>query len=364
MLLSNAEVPDTRQQQGAISDDTQNKIAAQLEQQFGIVNPLDELLSPVNTEGLLSSEPLVLQLPVESEMAGKLDDVNLQGAEFGEGIIAFEEQLSRTGRESLHAGYVASLEGIYALGEAPAIGGPGITLGEGIAYNYFAAAVHEGVFVVGNTLLFGTPGMVGDAMGVDTSTPQLSYLVSLGYDGIERHTGIERSTVEGVVGFVDTALMFRDAKDLGAVAMDIFRRPGGGTDILSGVFGTSPTQGGNPQWSMVGSSGDVRPYEVGPANVLYSRSVPGDGLDIHHAGQAHPMQQLVPEYNRQNAPAIALPHGEHVQIPTVRGSVNGTARDQLAKDIIDLRNNTGAPNTSLQELIQLNKDMYPESFTK
>jgi len=76
------------------------------------------------------------------------------------------------------------------------------------------------------------------------------------------------------------------------------------------------------------------------------------------------MEQLVPGYDRATGPAITVPRSEHVNIPTVRGPVTGTPRDQLAKDIWDLRNNTNAPNSSLQELINLNKTMYPNSFIK
>ena len=112
------------------------------------------------------------------------------------------------------------------------------------------------------------------------------------------------------------------------------------------------------------AKGPVKPYEVGTADDLWARSVKGDGMDVHHAGQAHPMEQLVPGYDRAKGPAITVPRGEHVTIPTVRGPVSGTPRSQLSKDIWDLRNNTNAPNSNLQELIDLNKTMYPNSFKK
>jgi hypothetical protein len=112
------------------------------------------------------------------------------------------------------------------------------------------------------------------------------------------------------------------------------------------------------------AKGAVKPYEVGMADNLWARSVKGDGLDVHHAGQAHPMEQLVPGYDRATGPAITVPRREHVTIPTVRGPVSGTPRSQLSKDIWDLRNNTNAPNSRLQELIDLNKTMYPNSFKK
>lgn len=110
--------------------------------------------------------------------------------------------------------------------------------------------------------------------------------------------------------------------------------------------------------------GSVSPYEVGRANDLRARSAVGDELDVHHAGQAHAMEQLVPGYGRATGPAITVPRAEHVQIPTVRGPVSGSARDQLAKDIRDLRNHTNAPNSSLQELIEFNRKEFPGAFQK
>ncbi len=108
----------------------------------------------------------------------------------------------------------------------------------------------------------------------------------------------------------------------------------------------------------------VRAYEVGTADRLLARSVAGDGLDIHHVAQAHPMEQIATGYSRARAPAIALPAAEHALIPTVRGSFTGSARSQLAKDIMDLRDYTNAPRSSLQNLIRLNKIMHPVSFAK
>lgn len=105
-------------------------------------------------------------------------------------------------------------------------------------------------------------------------------------------------------------------------------------------------------------------YEVGAYNELKANSLKGDMLDIHHAGQANPMGQVIPNYNRTTAPSISLPANEHQMIPTQKGVYEGAARDQLAKDIRDLRNYTNAPNSALQDLIRLNKEMYPNSFGK
>jgi hypothetical protein len=108
----------------------------------------------------------------------------------------------------------------------------------------------------------------------------------------------------------------------------------------------------------------LTPYEVGRFKDLQSRSSVGDGLDLHHAGQAHAMKQVVPGYNRAAGPSIALPRPEHALVPNQRGTVSMSARDLLARDIRNLRNHTNAPNSSLQRLIKLNKEAFPEAFKK
>lgn len=90
----------------------------------------------------------------------------------------------------------------------------------------------------------------------------------------------------------------------------------------------------------------------------------GDELDMHHAGQAHQVEQVVSDYDRASGPAITVPRAEHVQIPTVRGPVSGSARDKSAEGIRDFRNYTDAPNSSLQEPIELNRTQFPESFRR
>jgi hypothetical protein len=110
-----------------------------------------------------------------------------------------------------------------------------------------------------------------------------------------------------------------------------------------------------------GSSDPVKPYETGPYNDLSRRSS-GDGLDIHHAPQAHPASQVVPGYNTYTAPTIALPHAEHIAIPTIRGPYGGSPRDLLARDIRNLRNYTNAPNSALLDLIRLARQTYPGVF--
>ncbi|MDG6896204.1 hypothetical protein A6A20_11400 [Volucribacter amazonae] len=85
---------------------------------------------------------------------------------------------------------------------------------------------------------------------------------------------------------------------------------------------------------------------------------------MHHVVQAHPGNQVIPNYNRNTAPAIAIPRKEHREIPTIKGKYSGSPRELLAKDIKDLRKYTKAPNSKIKELINLNKKMYPHSFKK
>lgn len=109
---------------------------------------------------------------------------------------------------------------------------------------------------------------------------------------------------------------------------------------------------------------NVSKYEVGTFDVLQRKSVVGDGLDIHHAMQKNPAKQIIEGYNPATAPSIAVPRAEHAAIPTLKGQYTGSARSLLAKDVMDMRKNTFASNSSLIELIQLNKQMYPSAFIK
>lgn len=104
----------------------------------------------------------------------------------------------------------------------------------------------------------------------------------------------------------------------------------------------------------------TKAYDVGPANQLRANSAKGDGLDIHHAPQSHPASQVIDGFDSKTAPSIALPAGEHRAIPTMRGEFNGSARDLLAKDVRDLRANTNALNSALQNLVKQSKEQFPE----
>jgi len=76
------------------------------------------------------------------------------------------------------------------------------------------------------------------------------------------------------------------------------------------------------------------------------------------------MKQVIPNYDRNLAPAIALPDYEHKLIPVLKGIHDGLPRDLLANDIKNLKKFTETPNENLKKLINLNKQTYPEFFSK
>ncbi len=108
-------------------------------------------------------------------------------------------------------------------------------------------------------------------------------------------------------------------------------------------------------------------YSVGPYNELRG-AVPG--LDAHHVGQKALMKRFIPSYDASTAPTILVPKVGH----TIRGpsgivsrSANGisNARGLVARDIRELRRvYSDIPNSRLQQLIRMNKEMYPSHFVK
>lgn len=120
-------------------------------------------------------------------------------------------------------------------------------------------------------------------------------------------------------------------------------------------------QGGS---SAPARTGAVQAYEFETADALRARFLAGDALDIYHVGQARPLEELIPGYNRATGPAIVIPEQLHRAIPSIRGATNLTPRQILANDIRNLRNFTDAPNSSLWDLIELNKQTYPGAFGK
>jgi len=187
--------------------------------------------------------------------------------------------------------------------------------------------------------------VLSENVAAETSRPRGSFAAHA-----ERDMAIQQEVAQ------ETAAAQGEAAPAGLADVPAQRYPRGPFDVPADS--TSPANAG------LSPSGPVKPYEVGPCDNLKARSVPGDKLDIHHAAQAHPMEQVVPGYDRSTAPTIAVPRAEHSQIPNIRGPYQGAPRELLARDIRNLRNFTNAPNRSLQELIELNKNSFPEAFSK
>ncbi|MED4172384.1 T7SS effector LXG polymorphic toxin [Halalkalibacterium halodurans] len=91
-----------------------------------------------------------------------------------------------------------------------------------------------------------------------------------------------------------------------------------------------------------------------------------EGLDAHHVGQKALMKKLIENYDYRTAPAINVPKvGHTINGPNgiVSRSTRGieTPRQLLARDVLELRRvYDDIPNSALRELIELNKQMYPE----
>jgi hypothetical protein len=90
------------------------------------------------------------------------------------------------------------------------------------------------------------------------------------------------------------------------------------------------------------------------------------GLDAHHAGQSAAMKKVVPGYDHGTAPTILVPKvGHTIKGPNgiVSRSTAGldNARDIVARDINELRRvYPDVPIAKLQELIEMNKRLYPQ----
>jgi RHS repeat-associated protein len=108
----------------------------------------------------------------------------------------------------------------------------------------------------------------------------------------------------------------------------------------------------------------VEPYEVGRVDDLLNRSVPGDGLDIHHFPQKHPAGQVIPGYDPDIGPGMAVPESMHRKMPRQMGNYTGTARDLGARGLQNLRKYTDAPNSALQKLLSMVRELYPGALDK
>jgi hypothetical protein len=113
------------------------------------------------------------------------------------------------------------------------------------------------------------------------------------------------------------------------------------------------------------AKGGSRVFEVGSYNTLKGVEA---GLEAHHVGQRALMKKFVPGYNANTAPSILVPKQGHTLGSGVlsRGTSGfSNARQVLARDIFELRRvYPNVPNSSLQQIIQMNKTMYPGAFIK
>lgn len=118
-----------------------------------------------------------------------------------------------------------------------------------------------------------------------------------------------------------------------------------------------------PKFGVVEKGGSSL-WKVGSCNSLKGTEA---GLEAHHVGQRALMRKLVPNYNPNNAPAILVPREGHTIGSGVlsRGAGITNARQVVARDIFELRRvYPNVPNSSLQQLIEMNKRMYPGAFNK
>ncbi|WP_077867228.1 hypothetical protein [Clostridium saccharobutylicum] len=103
-------------------------------------------------------------------------------------------------------------------------------------------------------------------------------------------------------------------------------------------------------------------YQVG----VYDEIKGAEGLDAHHAEQKAVMKKLVKDYDMYTALCINVPKIGHTIKGTngiVSRSTKGmtSARQLLVRDTKELRRGyPDIPNSKLQELIDMNKKLYPE----
>ncbi|WP_206606756.1 RHS repeat domain-containing protein, partial [Chryseobacterium flavum] len=110
-------------------------------------------------------------------------------------------------------------------------------------------------------------------------------------------------------------------------------------------------------------------WKVGPYNELRGVET---GLDAHHVGQSAVMKKLVTDFEHNTGPSILVPAVGHrfkgpngIVSRNTKGFEN--ARQLLARDIFELRRVSGSqklPNSALKELIEVNKNKFPEAFKK
>ncbi len=108
----------------------------------------------------------------------------------------------------------------------------------------------------------------------------------------------------------------------------------------------------------------TKAYDVGTYKDLVDRSEPGDKLQIHHLPQKALAKDLIEGYDKDNAPAIALPDAEHQVITALQNALQKIRsaydlKQLVTQDIQMLEQYTQAPRSAIDKLTKLINDMYP-----
>lgn len=179
-------------------------------------------------------------------------------------------------------------------------------------------------------------------------------------ESAELLSGAKRVGSEFFAGVTDGMRIFKERLGHGGLATEMAGAPGYRNVLDKGflrekydhvMFSVRNVDGKGTGKYQVGAYKDIKGVE---------------GLDAHHAGQKAVMKKLVDNYDPNTAPAINVPKvGHTIKGPNgiVSRSTKGidNPRQLLARDIMELRRvYDDIPNSSLRELIELNKKMYPE----
>ena len=154
------------------------------------------------------------------------------------------------------------------------------------------------------------------------------------------------------------------AGEAGAAAGDAANAAASAAKVTSAVADTVAAEGrlANVRSAARAPSSGVGKYSVGPYNEMKGQVL---GLDAHHVGQQAAMKKLVPGYDPATSPTILVPKVGHTikgpnGIVSRSGQGLNTARDVIARDINELRRvYPDIPNSTLQDLIDMNKNLYP-----
>ena len=144
--------------------------------------------------------------------------------------------------------------------------------------------------------------------GIEWGAPRASDV----YDAVAETAKIMQryAPVAGAIGIVAASMLpyvgdAMDVKDIVSPSSTPTDRIIGGVSLAFGLMsaGFLPNAGAIKRAAaMLSDARVVQAFEVGAYDVLKARSVVGDGLDLHHAGQAHGMEQVVPGYSRGTGP--------------------------------------------------------------